>query len=148
MSRASLTAVVVIGSGAVLYLVAYLLKLPDEVRSGLAGVPAIFIKDIYEFLERRVTQQRLTADPDRWRFPPSIAISPWYALVLGTLMYAGVVTFSGALMGMLIALAGLFAGQPVRALTLGFAALVAFTAMPVRFVAAVLLGRWLGQRAG
>lgn len=147
MSRAGLTAVVVIGSGAILYLIAYLLGLPDEARSGLAGVPAIFIKDIYEFLERRGSQKRLTTDPGRW-LPPSIGIPPWYALALGSLMYAGVVAFSGGLMGALIAVAGLFAGQPVQALTIGFAALVAFTAMPIRFVAAVLLGRWLGQRAG
>jgi hypothetical protein len=141
MRNLILTVTIVVGSSAILYLLAIAVGLPQTVAGGVAGVPAFASKNVYELLEIRSAKVAFVkvqsiASPDEF------AVHPLSALVLAVAMFVGVCIITVAITSVLVSIAGINIQDPRL-----FFTLATFTSLPLRAIASVYIGRWIGGRS-
>jgi hypothetical protein len=141
--------VIALGAGAILYLLATVLGFPGEVAKGAAGLPALVIQKVYELLEANSAKRGLAKTGLNLAMSvDEFSIHPLSAFLFSFIGWFGVILFTGALMGMCVGMAAgvsnidLEKSQPKL-----FASLIIFTAIPLRFIAAIYIGRWIGTRS-
>jgi len=109
---------------------------------GAASAPALSVPKIYEVLEKRSATRALAqANFDSILRAKDFSIHPIAVFLLSLVAMWGVVHFTGALMGALVALCGITVG------TTTFNSLVGLTSAPLKIIAAAYIGRWIGIRA-
>src|SRR5258707_8548767 len=93
--------VIVLGAGAILYLLATVLGFPGEVAKGAAGLPALVIQKVYELLEANSAKRGLAkAGLNLAMSVDEFSIHPLSAFLFSFIGWFGVILFTGALMGM------------------------------------------------
>jgi hypothetical protein len=148
MRNIILAVVIAVGAGAIIYVLIGLLgeviAIPDTVKSGVAGIPALAIQKTYGLLEERSAKRALTSAA----VAPQIALRefhPLTAFLFSFIAWCGVVTFTGALMASLVGFAAAIADvDPQQQFGI---ALVAATTIPLKIIGAAYIGRWIGTRS-
>jgi hypothetical protein len=152
MRNIILAVIIAVGAGAILYLLVTALGFPAEIAKGVAGLPAFAIQKVYEFLEASSAKHALeTTGLGPTMSVKDFSIHPLSAFLFSLIAWTGVVLFTGMLMGMAVG-AGMAAGatQSTEEFKLDyklFAPLVTFTSFPVRIIAAIYIGCWIGTRS-
>jgi len=146
MRNIILAVIIAVGAGAILYLLATVLSFPAEVAKGVAGLPAFAIQKVYEFLEANSAKHALeTTGLSPTMSVKEFSIHPLSAFLFSLIAWTGVILFTGMLMGMAVGAAmGMVAGKLDDKL---FAPLVVFTSFPLRVIAAIYIGCWIGTRS-
>jgi hypothetical protein len=113
-----------------------------EVAKGAVGLPALSVQQIYGALEKRSATRALAqANFESMISAKDFSLHPFAVFLLSLVAMWGVVHFTGALMGALVALSGITPG------TTTFASLVGLTSIPLKIIAAAYIGRWIGIRS-
>ena len=150
MRNSILALMITVLAGAVLYLagteLGYLLSFPADWAKGLAGLPLGGIKSVYEFLEANSAKRASAKTGLSPTTQIEYSIHPIAAFLLSLITWAGVILFTGGLMGALVGIASAIGGIDI-AKSKAFAALTVFTSLPLRVVAAAYLGSWIGTRS-
>jgi len=150
MRNAILALMITVLAGAVLYLagteLGYLLGFPAEWAKGLAGLPLGGIKSVYEFLETNSAKRASAKTGLSPTTQVEFSIHPIAAFLLSLITWSGVILFTGGLMGALVGVAGAVSDVEIGKSKM-FAALIVFTSLPLRAIAAVYLGSWIGTRS-
>ena len=154
MRNIVLALIIAVGACALLYLLATVLGFPAEVAKGAAGLPAFSIQKVYEFLETSSAKHALeTTGLSPTMSVKEFSIHPLSAFLFSLIAWTGVILFTGALMGMAVGAAmGVAAGatQSMGDFKLDeklFGPLVIFTSFPLRVIAAIYVGCWIGTRS-
>jgi len=150
MRNIVLALIIAVGAGALLYLLATVLGFPAEVAKGAAGLPAFSIQKVYEFLEASSAKRALeAAGLSPIMSVEEYSIHPLSAFLFSLIAWTGVFLFTGMLMGMAVGAAMGAAGmmEHVRAGDKLFGSLIIFTAFPLRVIAAIYIGCWIGTRS-
>jgi hypothetical protein len=146
MRNIVLALIIAVGACALLYLLATVLGFPAEVAKGAAGLPAFSIQKVYEFLEASSAKQALeTAGLGPTMSVKEFSIHPISAFLFSLIAWTGVFLFTGMLMGMAVGLA-----QGVEDIKLDdklLPPLIIFTSYPLRVIAAIYIGCWIGTRS-
>ena len=154
MRNIVLALIIAVGACALLYLLATVLGFPAEVAKGAAGLPAFSIQKVYEFLETSSAKHALeTTGLSPTMSVKEFSIHPLSAFLFSLIAWTGVILFTGALMGIAVGAAmGVAAGatQSMGDFKLDeklFGPLVIFTSFPLRVIAAIYIGCWIGTRS-
>jgi hypothetical protein len=142
-----LAVTIVVGAAAILYLLATVLGFPPEVAKGVAGLPALAIQNVYEWLKASSAKRALA----KIGLPLALSenefsIHPLSAFLFSIIMWSGVAPFTAMLMGMCVGAAEVVAGVEITDEKL-FATLVILTTVPLRLIAAAYIGCWIGTRS-
>jgi hypothetical protein len=147
MRNIILAVIIAVGAGAILYLLATVLGFPAEVAKGVAGLPAFAIQKVYEFLEASSAKHAL----ETTGLGPTISVKefsihPLSAFLFSLIAWTGVILFTGMLMGMAVGAAmDMAAGATLDDKLFG--PLIIFTSFPLRVIAAIYIGCWIGTRS-
>jgi hypothetical protein len=154
MRNIILAVIIAVGAGAILYLLATVLGFPAEVAKGVAGLPAFAIQKVYEFLEASSAKHALeTTGLAPTMSVKGFSIHPLSAFLFSLIAWTGVILFTGMLMGMAVGAAVEVAAGATQ--SMGdfklddklFGPLIIFTSFPLRVIAAIYIGCWIGTRS-
>ena len=152
MRNIILAVIIAVGAAAILYLLVTVLGFSAEIAKGAAGLPAFSIQKVYEFLEASSAKHALeTTGLGPTMSVKEFSIHPLSAFLFSLIAWTGVILFTGMLMGMAVGAAmGEAAGPSVEDFKLDyklFGPLVIFTSFPLRVIAAIYIGCWIGTRS-
>jgi hypothetical protein len=153
MGNIILAVMIALGAGTILFSLANWLVNElglTQLAQGFAaaGLPALAIQKTYDLLQERSAKRALA----KTALGPKIALSefsihPFVAFLFSFIAWFGVVLFTGFLMGAFVGLAGDAGDFDIEKNPKLFAALVSYTVLPLRFIAAAYIGRWIGTRS-
>src|SRR5262252_1154160 len=122
------------------------LSFPAEVAKGAAGLPALSIQKVYEFLETSSAKHALeTTGLGPTMSVKEFSIHPISAFLFSLIAWTGVFLFTGMLMGMAVGLAQ--GEEDIKLDDKLLPPLIIFTSYPLRVIAAIYIGCWIGTRS-
>jgi hypothetical protein len=92
---------IAVGASALLFLLSTAVGLPADVAKGVATVPALAIKSIYDFLEQQSAKRTLAHAESLVSFE-GFAMHPLSMFILSGIMFVGIVNFTAFVTGFLV----------------------------------------------
>jgi hypothetical protein len=117
---------------------------------GAAYIPALFMRNVYDLLEASSAKRALAKTGRQAISVNEFSIHPLAAFLFSLITWSGVFFLTGALMALFETMAedvsniNIGDSQP-KSIFVNY--LVAFTASPLRVIAAAYIGRWIGIRS-
>jgi hypothetical protein len=140
--------ILALGASVILYFLAVLLNFPSDIAKGVAALPALTIKDVYESLEKTSAKRALAkTDPHFTMTIKGFLLHPLAVAILSFIMIVGTFFFTGGLMGALVGIAGALASEPINAISKINVYMILTTEIPLRIVAIAYIGWWVGTRS-
>jgi hypothetical protein len=134
------------GASALLFLVATVVGLPAEAAKGVAGVPALAIKSIYDFLETQSAKRNLAHAKSLVSFE-EFAMHPLSLFILAVILYMGILAVTTFLTGFLVAFAVPRNSEFARSQPVSLLNVISVTALPLNVIGIGYVGRWIGYRS-
>ena len=152
MRNILLTIIICLAASAVLFVVGTLFGLPAEIIKGLAGLPAIGIKNIYELLEARKAKQQIArAESHGFATIKGFSLNVYVLFGLSTITFLGLANVTNGVSGLMTGFAeGYLQAVSHGSITINqvlASLIIAMNAIPLAILVQIYVGRWIGTRA-
>jgi hypothetical protein len=127
---------ITVGTSVFLFLLSWAVGLPAEASKGVAGLPALAIKNIYDLLETQSAKRMLAH-----------AESLVTAFILAVIMFVGMVNFTSAVTGFLVGMVMSQHEDVAQSQSLLILTLIVITSIPLNLIGISYIGRWIGYRS-
>jgi hypothetical protein len=134
------------GSSALLFLLSVAVGLPADVGKGLAALPPLGIKSIYDFLEMQSAKHTLAHAKSIVSFE-GFTMHPLSAFILATTMYIGVIAVTSTLAGFLVGVVVPHNSELWRSQINILFNIFSTTAVPLHIIGITYIGYWIGHRS-